>query len=197
KHHAAVGRVMLVLPAVLRSAQRQTIRWRKGGTLLDGREYPWRRGFVRGRNRARGVAPALCALLAEGIIRSGLRLETRALPALGEPGNYPRRGQPENVEIAREHRQPRRRDRSARRGRVSLLRNVYGTARANETLEHPRRRRRRAVSCARLALAHDREPGRGMGAIQKNQSRRCHQLAAKVAACHDQKSDGGHRIVLF
>ena len=34
----------------------------------------------------------------------GLCLEAGAVPAAGEPGNHPRRGQSENVEIAREHR---------------------------------------------------------------------------------------------
>jgi leucyl-tRNA synthetase len=53
-------------------------------------------------------------------------------------------------------------------------------------------RRRRAFSRARLALAHDREPGRRMGSIKKGSSHRCHQAAAKVTACHDQKSDGGY-----
>ena len=32
---------------------------------------------------------------------------------------------------------------------------------------------------------------------EKDQSRRCHQAAAKVTACHDQESDGGYRIVLL
>src|SRR5204863_10015992 len=34
EYDAAVGRLMLVLPAVLRPPQWQTIRWQRGGTLL-------------------------------------------------------------------------------------------------------------------------------------------------------------------
>ena len=37
EHDAAVGRLVLVLPAILRSAQRQAIRRRRSGALLDGR----------------------------------------------------------------------------------------------------------------------------------------------------------------
>src|SRR5262249_24166505 len=93
KHHAAGGRLLLVLPAVLRSARGKTIRWRRGGTLLDGLRSIWRRRFVCRRNRARAVAPALLKVLAESVIRPGLRVEARAVSAVGEPGDHPRGGQ--------------------------------------------------------------------------------------------------------
>ena len=63
---------------------------------------------------------------------------------------------------------PGRRDRPVRRGRISLLRDVYGAARANETVEHARRGRRVAFSCARLALADDREPGGRVGIVRQD-----------------------------
>ncbi len=55
---------------------------------------------------------------------------------------------------------PARCDRRVRRRRFSLLRNVYGTARADEALEHDRSRGRRAVPGAGLAAGNGGKPGR-------------------------------------
>ena len=54
-----------------------------------------------------------------------------------------------------------------RRGRVSLLRNVHGAARANETVEHARRRRRFAFSGASLAIDDDRKIRRANGSCRQ------------------------------
>ena len=52
-----------------------------------------------------------------------------------------------------------------RRRRFSVLRDVYGTPGANETVEHARRGGRIAFSCPRLAFVHEGEPERRLGII--------------------------------
>ena len=85
-----------------------------------------------------------------------------------------------------------------RRRRVSLLRNVHGPARANETVEHARRRRRVAISRAGLAIDDGRKPGRRMGIVgsafktidpDKGQT--------KDSPRHDQESHRRHRVTFF
>ena len=63
EHDAAVGGLVLVLPALPRPAQRRRARRSREGGVLDARR-PLRR-----RRRARGLAPALRALLAQGALR--------------------------------------------------------------------------------------------------------------------------------
>ncbi len=53
-----------------------------------------------------------------------------------------------------------------RRGRVPLLRDVHGPARADETVEHERGRRRLAFPRARLASDHGGKSGGRMGALR-------------------------------
>ena len=65
-----------------------------------------RRGFLRRRHRARRAAPALRALLAQGAVRSRPRLDARAVLQARQPGTDPRRGRPEDVEVARQRREP-------------------------------------------------------------------------------------------
>jgi leucyl-tRNA synthetase len=73
QHHAAVGRLVLVLPALHRPEQRPDARrWIPSREVLDARR-PLRR-----RRRARGAAPALRALLAQGAVR--LRLVSTPEP---------------------------------------------------------------------------------------------------------------------
>ena len=62
---------------------------------------------------------------------------------------------------------PGRRDRRIRRGRVPLLRNVHGPARADEAMEHERRRRRLALPRPRLAADDGGEPGGRMGSVRR------------------------------
>src|SRR5207249_4564752 len=89
ERHAAMGRFVLVLLAILRSKQRSAFRGRAGRALLDGRrEAGWCR-FVRWRHRARCPASAVCTLLAKGVVRSWLCLEARAVPAPRQSGNHP------------------------------------------------------------------------------------------------------------
>ena len=75
QHHAAMGRILLVLSALPRSAQRPGDRRSREGALLDaGRSLCRRR-------RACGASPALCALLAQGALRHRHRLDEGAVPA--------------------------------------------------------------------------------------------------------------------
>ena len=46
---------------------------------------------LRRRRRARGVAPLVRALLAQGVVRPRSRVDDRAVPTAGEPGLHPRR----------------------------------------------------------------------------------------------------------
>ena len=80
EHHAAVGRLVLVLPALHRPAERQSLLRPGEGEVLDaGRP-------VRRRGRARGAAPALLAVLAQGAVRPRPRPHAGAVPALVNQG---------------------------------------------------------------------------------------------------------------
>ena len=69
KHHAPMGRFLLVLPALPGSGQHGTLRQPGSGTILDGfRRLPRRRGPVRGRHGTRRAPPSLCPLLAQGTL---------------------------------------------------------------------------------------------------------------------------------
>ena len=101
---------------------RRTLRRPRGGAILDGHvaisrsainaHADTRRGSVRRRHRARRAAPALRALLAQGPVRPRLRLHARAVFQAGEPGTHPRRRRPEDVQVPRQRRQPRRHPRT-------------------------------------------------------------------------------------
>ena len=54
-----------------------------------------------GRRGACGAAPALRALLAQGAVRHRGRFHARAVSQARESGHHPRRGQPEDVQVAR------------------------------------------------------------------------------------------------
>ena len=87
EHDAAVGRVVLVLPALPRPDERgRAGRPRGRARVGDGHA---RRRFaegrarrpVRRRRRARGAAPPVRALLAQGAVRPRPRVDARAVPA--------------------------------------------------------------------------------------------------------------------
>ena len=81
EHDAAVGRLVLVLPALPRPHQRRPARRPGARAVLDGRRrLRWRRPLRR-RCRARGAAPSLCALLAQGAVRPRSRVHARAVPS--------------------------------------------------------------------------------------------------------------------
>ena len=96
QHHAAVGRLVLVLPALHRPDERRErcVDPAKEQLLDAGR--PLRR-----RRRARRAAPALRPLLAQGALRPRPR---HARPSrsskLRQPGHDPRRGRREDVQVA-------------------------------------------------------------------------------------------------
>ena len=95
EHDAAVGRIVLVLPALPRPDERGRARrprrssatgWSATARPDAGRRRPLRRW-----RRARGAAPALRALLAQGAVRPRPRLDARAVPPAVQPGLHPGR----------------------------------------------------------------------------------------------------------
>ncbi len=120
QHDAAVGRLVLVLPALPRPDQQRRVRRPRGRAYWMGPRAepvagaagtrPGRRRPVRRRRRARRAAPALRPLLAQGAVRPRPREQRRAVPRLLQPGLHPGR---------RVHGRPRpvRRGRGGRRGR--------------------------------------------------------------------------------
>ena len=116
QHHAAVGRVVLVLPALPRSHQRRRARRSRGRALLDGGNRCARRGRrrpLRRRRRARGAAPPLRALLAQGAVRPRPRLDARAVPPALQPG-HDHGGRVSPTSAASTSRRPRSRSATAR-----------------------------------------------------------------------------------
>src|SRR5947207_14326290 len=98
-----MGRFVLVLSEILRSAQRPAVRGRGGGEILDGRRQTWRSRSLRRRYRARRPASALRPILAQSVFRPRLLLETRTFPAPRDPRNHYRRRQPDDVETESEN----------------------------------------------------------------------------------------------
>ena len=92
QHDAAVGRLLLVRAALPGPDQRRALRRPRRRALLDGpagrRPHRWRRP-VRRRRRARGAAPAVRPVLAQGAVRPGPRVEQRAVPPAVQPGDDP------------------------------------------------------------------------------------------------------------
>ncbi len=68
QHDAAVGRLLLVLPAVPRPDERERDGLPGGRAVLDGHRE-WGSRPLRRRGRARGAAPSLRAVLAQGAVR--------------------------------------------------------------------------------------------------------------------------------
>ncbi len=143
EHDAAVGRLVLVLPALPRS--RRTTRGssiRELEKLLDARR-PLRR-----RRRARRAAPALRALLAQGALRRGRRVDARAVPEAREPGHDPGRAGVHAVSRRRRHARIRgaraRRQRHAHRRRAE--RRTSGRRRGREAGRPVRAERRNPTS---------------------------------------------------
>ena len=92
QHDAAVGRLVLVRDALRGPDQRRDLRRPGERGVLDGarvRRRLRRRRPVRRRRRARGAAPAVRAVLAQGAVRPGPRLVVRAVPAAVQPGLHP------------------------------------------------------------------------------------------------------------
>ena len=83
EHDAAVGRLVLVLPALPGPARRQVLLRARDRAVLDGADparprRPRRRRPVRRRRRARRAAPAVRAVLAQGAVRPGRGVARRS-----------------------------------------------------------------------------------------------------------------------
>ncbi len=115
EHDAAVGRLVLVLPALPGPGEPRAVRRPGGRAVLAGQGpvaagRPRRRRPVRRRRGARGAAPAVRPVLAQGAVRPGPRQLRGAVPPAVQPGLHPG---------LRLHRRPRRvrAGRGGRRGR--------------------------------------------------------------------------------
>ena len=173
QHDAAVGRLVLVLPPLPRPAERRASPGRRQAyDALDARR-PLRR-----RRRARGAAPALRALLAQGALRPRPRDAPRAVPEARPPGHDPRREQREDVEVARQRRQPRRRRARVRRRRAPRSTRC-SWARSRRSSPGSRRRSRACVRFRDRAVRDGRR-GRWRDAIDDATRRLLHKTVKKV-----------------
>ena len=176
QHHAAMGGLLLVLPALHRSEERQSPRRPGEGAVLDAGRPLCRRC------RACRPAPSLCALLAQAALRHRRRIDEGAVPEALQPGDDPclllpgckrqvsraredrpnrrqvlrrRRGSRaadrEDVEVSIQRRQPRRGRGGIRRGFDAPLRDVHGPARCHQAVADLRCRGRAALPQPRLA----------------------------------------------
>src|SRR5438445_1059933 len=180
QHDAAVGGIVLVLPALPVTHARRRRLGSRGGEVLDAGR-PLRR-----RLRACDAAPPLRAVLAQGAVRRRARLDEGAVPASRPPRHDPqallprrarqvslrgrgrrawrrlgseghgrarRRVAREDVEVEVQRRQPRRHVRAARCRRDAALRAVHGADRGRHRVGHRGRRRHAALPRSRLASA--------------------------------------------
>ena len=113
EHDAAVGGLVLVLPALPRPHERRRARRPRGRALLDGARGAGRRRPLRRRRRARGAAPALRALLAQGAVRPRARVARRSRSTPVQPGHIQRRRVHRRARL-RTSRPPRSRSATAR-----------------------------------------------------------------------------------
>ena len=145
-----VRRLRLVLPALLRSAQRaRAVLAPPGGFLGAGRP-------VHRRDRPRDGAPALLALLRQGAERAGDGRFPRAVPAAVPPGlGAP--GRDEDVQVARQRDRARPAGRDVRRRRDPPLHPVRRARRPGHGLDRGRDRGHRPLPAPALA---DRARGR-------------------------------------
>ena len=144
EHHAQLGRFVLVRAALPGPGQPRAVRRPGGRAVLDGpahrdggqrpgrRGRPGRRRPLRRWRRARGAAPAVLPLLAQGAVRPGARVQRGAVPPAVQPGlrpglRLPRRPRPAGA--GRRGARERRRRTATSRGPGRTSRYAASTAR--------------------------------------------------------------------
>ncbi len=144
RHDGHLRRLLLVLHPLPRPAQRR-------GGLGPGRGRPLAAGRpVHRRRRARDPAPDVRALLHQGAGRHRPARRAGAVRQPLRPGDdHPRRR--EDVEVARQHGQPRRVRRALRRRHRPHLRLLHGPARARRRLVRRGGRGRQPLPLAAVA----------------------------------------------
>ena len=155
-HDGHVRRLELVLPALLRRAQRQGGVGPADPAQLDARRpvHRWR--------RARDPAPDVFALLRQGARGHGPARRPGAVPGAVHPGDDPRPGRQQDVELEGQRDRPERDHRAVRRRRRPLLRAVHRAGRSGRrVVGHRHRRRVSEAPVPALAFGRrDRRPGR-------------------------------------
>ena len=164
EHDAAMGRLLLVLPAVHRSRQRGATRRPGARALLDAG------GPLHRRRRACRAASALRAVLAQGAVRRGRRVHARAVRQARASGHD--LGRARVHELRRCTRQRRVRGSCARRSRHAHGRASSRAERAGRSSGEARRAlrvARVAEDRRRIARIQDEQEPR-----QRRESRRHH-----------------------
>ena len=157
-HDGHVRRLVLVLPALLRPAQRPGAVGSAARRLLDaGRP-------VRRRHRPRDRAPAVLALLRQGAERLRPARLPRAVPAPVPPG-LGATGRDEDVQVQGERDRPRPAGGHVRGGRGPDVHPVQGPCRPGHGLDRGGRRGRRTLHAPAVA---DRERGRRAGSARRD-----------------------------
>ncbi len=152
RHHGHVHVLVLVLHPLRRSARL------RGGLEPGGRRSLAARRPVHRRRRARDPAPALLALLHEGLLRrrpGGLQGAVQAPVHTG----HDLQGRRQDVQVEGQRRGARRAGRPLRRRFAAPLRAVPGPARGRRRVDG--RRHRRLLSLPAAAVGADRRAGRG------------------------------------
>ena len=167
RHDGHVRRLVLVLPALHRPAQRpRAVRPEARRLLAADRS-------VHRRHRPREGAPALFALLRQGDERLGHARLPRAVPAAVPPG-VGAAGRQANVEVAG-RRQPERADRPLRRGCGARLHPLPGARRPEHRVVargHPRDGAVHRPPVARRARGGRRSPSRRKASTRRSRARR-------------------------
>ena len=164
-HDGHLRRLLLVLPALLRRAQRR-------GAVGPGRARPLDAGRpVHRRRRARDPAPDVRPLLRQGAGGHGPARLPGAVPAPVHPGHdHPRRG--EDVQVQGQRDQPGRLRRALRRGHRALLHPLHRAARSGRRLVRRGRRgraplpRRGCGGSASTSPSRSDAPGPALGPLE-------------------------------
>ena len=119
RHHAPVGGLLLVLPALYGPPQRESPGLQRGPGLLEPR------GLVQRRHGAHHPAPALLPLLAQVPVRHRRGAHQGALQKAYLPRHDPGRGRREDVQEPRQRHQPQRRGGPVRRGHHAAVYHVH------------------------------------------------------------------------
>ena len=178
RHHGHLHVLELVLPALLRPAQRGAALLARGRGPLDAG------GQLHRRHRARHPAPALQPLLHQGPARPRHDRHRRALREPALPGHGQGRQRRHHVQVQGQRRAAVLGDRALRRGHHAPGHPLHRPAREGLQLDEEAVAGRQPLHQARLARGLAAQPGRGRGGRGRGHARRCGQGAVAHAQRH-------------